>query len=123
MSILSTLLVTFVALEHLYILYLEMFAISSDSAKRSFGLDDAFLNQPKVRVMFANQGLYNGFLAVGLLLSAFALPTDFRYMASLYFIGCVIVAAVYGAMTSSKKILLMQGTPAILALLSLLVFQ
>lgn len=123
MSLISTILVTVVAIEHLYILYLEMFAITSESAKRSFGLDDSFLSNSKVRVMFANQGLYNGFLAVGLLLSAFVFPVDFRYLAGLYFVSCVVVAAIYGAMTSSKKILLMQGTPAILALLSLLVLK
>ena len=123
MKLIPTILVTIVALEHFYILYLEMFAITSDGAKRSFGLDDEFLSNSKVRVMFANQGLYNGFLAVGLLLSAYVFPVDFRYIAGLYFVGCVVVAAVYGAMTSSKKILLMQGTPAILALLSLVIFK
>lgn len=123
MSLISKILVTIVALEHFYILYLEMFAITSDGAKRSFGLDDAFLSQSKVRVMFANQGLYNGFLAVGLLLSAFVFPVGFQFIAGLYFVSCVVVAAVYGAMTSSPKILLMQGTPAILALLSLVIFH
>lgn len=123
MSLISKILVTIVALEHFYIMYLEMFAITSDGAKRSFGLDDAFLSQSKVRVMFANQGLYNGFLAVGLLLSAFVFPVGFQFIAGLYFVVCVVVAAAYGAMTSSPKILLMQGTPAILALLSLVIFH
>lgn len=123
MSLISTIFVTIVAVEHLYILYLEMFAITSNSAKRSFGLDDKFLSNSKVRVMFANQGLYNGFLAVGLLFSAFVFPMEFRYIAGLYFVSCVFIAAIYGAMTSSKKILFLQGTPAILALLSLLVFK
>lgn len=123
MTLLSSILVMVVALEHFYILYLEMFAIESASAKRSFGLDDAFLSDPKVKVMFANQGLYNGFLAVGMVLSVFIVPVEFRLMASIFFVSCVVVAAVYGAMTSSKKILLMQGTPAILALISLLILH
>ncbi|VEU80790.1 DUF1304 domain-containing protein [Haploplasma axanthum] len=123
MSIISIVFIMIVALEHFYILYLEMFAITSKAAKRSFGLSDEFLKNKKVKVMFANQGLYNGFLAVGLVLSAFLFPYDFRFISGIFFVSCVIVAAVFGALTSSKKILVVQGFPAILALIMLIIFK
>lgn len=121
MSIISIILVLIVALEHIYIMLLEMFGASSKAAQRSFRLDPAFLADKRVKTLFANQGLYNGFLAAGLLFSLFVFPTEFRITAALFFVSCVVIAALYGAITSSKRILLMQGTPAILALISLLV--
>lgn len=122
MSIISIILVSIVAVEHFYIMVLEMFRSTSKSAQKTFGLAPEFLNDKRVQTLFANQGLYNGFLAVGMLFSLFVFPADFRVISALFFVGCVVVAAIYGALTSSKRILLMQGTPAILAFVSLLVF-
>ena len=114
MEILAHILTALVALEHFYILYLEMFAIESKSAKRIFGLTDEFIAQPKVKVMFANQGLYNGFLAAGILFGYAINQISVIY----FFLSCVIVAAVFGAITAKNKgILVKQGVPAVLALL------
>ena len=67
MQLLAHIFIALVALEHFYILYLEIFAIEGKNAKRIFGLTDDFIAQKKVKVMFANQGLYNGFLATGII--------------------------------------------------------
>lgn len=112
MQTLAHILTIIVALEHFYILYLEMFAIEGKSAKRIFGLTDDFIAQKKVKVMFANQGLYNGFLAAGILFG-YAIGQ----MAVIYFfLVCVIIAAIFGAITANKGILVKQGLPATLAL-------
>ena len=72
----------------------------------------------------ANQGLYNVFIGAGLLLSRFVLPANAQYAGSLMFVIFVIIAAVYGWLSAKNlRILLAQGTPAILALLSLLIFH
>ncbi|MFZ7142271.1 DUF1304 domain-containing protein [Avibacterium avium] len=115
MLILATLLLYFVAIEHFYILYLEIFAIESKSAKRIFNLEERFITQKKVKVLFANQGLYNGFLAAGLI---FAQLT--QNVAMIYFLlGCIIIAAIFGAATAkNNSILIKQGLPAILAFIA-----
>ncbi|MFZ7108223.1 DUF1304 domain-containing protein [Avibacterium avium] len=115
MLILATLLLYFVAIEHFYILYLEIFAIESKSAKRIFNLEERFITQKKVKVLFANQGLYNGFLAAGLI---FAQLT--QNVAMIYFLlGCIIIAAIFGAATArNHSILIKQGLPAILAFIA-----
>lgn len=67
MSILAYILTTLVALEHFYIMYLEMFALNSPKARQIFNLDEQTAINPKIQLLFANQGLYNGFLASGLI--------------------------------------------------------
>lgn len=121
MHILSIVLVLIVSLEHYYIMILEMFMSTSKSAQKNFGLEFSFLNDKRVKTLFANQGLYNGFLATGMIFSLFIFPEDFKIISAAFFVSCVVVAAIYGALTSSKRILLMQGLPAILALVSLVV--
>ena len=114
MEILAHILTALVAIEHFYILYLEMFAIESKSAKRIFGLTDEFIAQPKVKVMFANQGLYNGFLAAGIIFGYAINQISVIY----FFLSCVIIAAVFGAISAKNNgILVKQGLPAVLALL------
>ena len=110
-----------VAVEHYYILYLEMFQTTSPAAQRSFGLDKEFLEDKKVQTLFKNQGLYNGFLATGILWGAFFAINSWSVV--MYFIICVVVAAVYGGLTSSKSILIKQGIPAIITLVALLIFR
>ncbi|OOF36781.1 DUF1304 domain-containing protein [Rodentibacter heidelbergensis] len=112
MEILAHILTALVAVEHFYILYLEMFAIEGKSAKRIFGLTDEFIAQKKVKVMFANQGLYNGFLAAGIL---FGYVIN-QMLVIYFFLVCVIIAAIFGAITANKGILVKQGLPAVLAL-------
>lgn len=112
MQLLAHIFTALVTLEHFYILYLEMFAIEGKNAKRIFGLTDDFIAQKKVKVMFANQGLYNGFLATGIIFGYAINQMPVVY----FFLVCVIIAAIFGAITVNKGILVKQGLPAVLAL-------
>ncbi|QEM89093.1 DUF1304 domain-containing protein [Glaesserella parasuis] len=113
MSILAYILTTLVALEHFYIMYLEMFALNSPKARQIFNLDEQTARNPKIQLLFANQGLYNGFLAAGLIFSLCIQQSTVTN----FFLSCVIVAAVYGAISAKNKgILIKQGAPAVLAL-------
>ena len=119
MSILSTVLVLLVAVEHFYIAYLEMTQIPSEKAAAMFKLPYEFLEQKTVQNLFSNQGLYNGFLAVGLLWAQFAAPANARYSATMLFLGFVLIAAAWGTFsTGNKGIVLKQGAPAALAALA-----
>ncbi|WP_207641243.1 DUF1304 domain-containing protein [Clostridium akagii] len=114
-EIVLEILVLAVAFEHVFIMLLEMFFIKSSMAKKNFGLDSKLLERKEVVIMFANQGLYNGFLAAGLFWSFFAtenMVTPLR----IFFLACVIIAAIYGSITSNKKIIIKQGGLAILAM-------
>ncbi|MCQ9120270.1 hypothetical protein BKG95_08590 [Rodentibacter pneumotropicus] len=119
MEILAHILTALVALEHFYILYLEMFAIEGKSAKRIFGLTDDFIAQQKVKVMFANQGLYNGFLAAGIIFGYAIQQMPVIY----FFLTCVIIAAIFGATTANKGIFVKQGLPTVLALVLQVIIQ
>lgn len=120
MEILAAVLVGIVALEHLFIMILEMFFINSKMAKRSFKLPKHLEGDRNVAIMFANQGLYNGFLAAGLVWGLVLGFNPIGYMIQLFFIICVVVAAIFGGSTSNKLIIIKQGLPAILALVTLL---
>lgn len=120
MEILAAILVGIVALEHLFIMILEMFFIDSKVAKRSFKLPKHLEGDRNVAVMFANQGLYNGFLAAGLIWGLILGFNPIGHMIQLFFVICVVVAAVFGGITSNKSIIVKQGLPAILALVILL---
>lgn len=120
MEILAAILVGIVALEHLFIMILEMFFIDSKLAKRSFNLPKHLEGDRNVAVMFANQGLYNGFLAAGLIWGLILGFNSIGYMIQLFFVICVVVAAIFGGFTSNKSIIMKQGLPAILALVTLL---
>lgn len=108
--------VSIVALIHVYILVLEMFLWTKPAGLRAFGQTQAVANASKV--LAANQGLYNGFLAAGLVWSL-TLGTDGSRVA-VFFLACVMVAGVYGAITASRKILYVQAMPAALAILAVL---
>lgn len=120
MQTLATVLALIVAAEHFYIMYLEMRKIPSPQAARIFGLPEEFMRQKRVQVMFSNQGLYNGFLAAGIVWAQLFAPENARNSVTLLFLGFVITAAAWGALTSNKGILLKQGLPAALALLAVL---
>ncbi len=115
----AIILTALVAIEHLYILYIEMFAWET-IGKRTFkgALPEELF--PKTKGLAANQGLYNGFLATGLLWSFLIDDTQWAFNIRVFFLGCVIVAALYGAYKSSKSILIKQGLPAILAMIFVL---
>jgi len=108
-------LVGLVALEHLFILYLEMFAWETKGKKAFKGSLRPELFAP-TKVLAANQGLYNGFLAAGLTWSFFITDTAWSAHVAVFFLSCVIVAGVYGAVTAAKKIFFIQALPALLAL-------
>ncbi len=92
-----------------------MFLWTTPLGLKTFALKKDFAEQSKV--LAANQGLYNGFLAAGLIWAFFCPQPEFAQQLRFFFLGCVIVAGVYGAMTASKKILYVQAMPAIIALL------
>jgi len=113
--LLRTVLVAFVALEHLGFLVLEMFLFKSPAGRRTFRTTPEFAEQ--AAPLAANQGLYNGFLAAGLVWSLVA-PEAMAGPLRLFFLVCVLVAAVFGAATVSRRILIIQGLPAALALVA-----
>jgi putative membrane protein len=115
MKILSTILITFVALEHLYILWIEMFAWTT-IGKKTFRSFPADLFE-KTKLLAANQGLYNGFLAAGLIWSLFIRQNDWSRNIAYFFLGCIIVAGIYGGITTSRSIFYKQAIPALIALL------
>ena len=118
LALLSGIFVGLVALEHLYILYMEMFAWTTPRVQRIFGTTPEIARDSKV--LAANQGLYNGFLAAGLIWSLIHPSAAIGTQICLFFLGCVIVAAVYGGLTAKRSILWVQGGPALIALLLVL---
>lgn len=114
MNIVASVVVWAIALLHVYILVLEMFLWTTPRGHKAFGLTPEFAQQTKA--LAANQGLYNGFLAAGLIWGL--LHPDFMVgvQIQVFFLVCVAVAGVYGAMTAKLSILFIQTLPAILAL-------
>ena len=113
----SICLIGFVALEHLYILWLEMFAWETRGKKVFKGSLADELFKP-TKTLAANQGLYNGFLAAGLIWTFFINDPVWKINVATFFLSCVAVAGVYGALTASKKIFFVQALPAIIALIA-----
>lgn len=119
MKTIALILISFVALEHCYILWLEMFAWTTRGKKVFKGsLPEEMFE--KTKTLAANQGLYNGFLAAGLIWSFLISDPVWSKNVSLFFLGCVLVAGVYGGLTASKSILMVQALPAILAIAAVL---
>lgn len=115
MSILTKILASLVAIEFLYIFYLETIATSSEKTSKVFGMDVEELKRKSVNTLFKNQGVYNGFISVLILLAVFAFTSK---IAVIYLMIYIIAVALYGSFTSNPKIILMQGGLAILTLLS-----
>lgn len=105
-------LIALVAALHVYFLVLEMFLWTKPLGRRVFQLTPE--RAEATRVLAANQGLYNGFLAAGLVWSLAAGPAGFALQ--VFFLGCVLVAGVFGAATVGRKILFVQALPAAVAL-------
>ena len=112
---LANVLIGLVALLHVYFLVLEMFFWNKPLGRKAFGLTPEFAEASKT--LAANQGLYNGFLAAGLAWGICLGTAGFSV--KLFFLACVIVAGVYGALTVSRKILFVQAVPAVLAVIAL----
>ncbi len=104
-----------VGILHFYILVLEMFLWDKPQGRKAFGLTPEFASQTKT--LAANQGLYNGFLGAGLLWGLTLGPAGLQVKT--FFLVCVLVAGLYGAMTASRKILFIQAVPALIGLVLL----
>jgi putative membrane protein len=113
MSIVAKILIALVALEHIYFLVLEMFLWTAPRTRKAFGMSAEAAEQTKV--LAANQGLYNGFLAAGLIWALIA-PIAYATQLALFFLACVLVAGIYGGFTANKRIWLLQALPAAVAL-------
>ena len=112
MSLIATVLTLVVTLLHVYFLVLEMFLWTKPAGMRVFRTTPEFAEAS--RVLAANQGLYNGFLAAGLLWGVSLGAAG--YAIRLFFLACVVIAGVYGAITVGKKILFVQALPAAIAM-------
>lgn len=119
MTLPALLLVGLVALEHLYILWLEMFAWETAGRKAFKGSMPDHMFTP-TKTLAANQGLYNGFLSAGLIWSFFINDFLWQHNVAIFFLCCVLVAGLYGAATASRKILYIQAVPAAIALAAVL---
>ncbi|WP_461384200.1 DUF1304 domain-containing protein [Devosia indica] len=110
-------LVGVVALIHVYIVLLEMVWWTTPRGQKAFGLTPEFARETKV--LAANQGLYNGFLAAGLVWGLVHPDPAVAWQIKLFFLACVAVAGLYGAATASRRILFIQTLPAVLTILAL----
>ena len=115
MSLAANVVVTLLALIHVYILVLEMFLWDKPAGLRAFGLSQQQASATKV--LGANQGLYNGFLAAGLLWGLWL--GDEGFGVKVFFLLCIWIAGLYGAATSARKILFVQTVPATVGLVLL----
>ncbi|UOA27005.1 DUF1304 domain-containing protein [Pseudosulfitobacter sp. DSM 107133] len=112
----SVLLIGLVAAIHLYIVYLEMFLWDKPAGRKVFGTTQEFAKASKA--LAANQGLYNGFLAAGLIFGLFL--GDQGGVFTVFFLCCVIIAGIFGAATANLRILFVQALPAVVALVAVL---
>ncbi|MBX3571962.1 MAG: DUF1304 domain-containing protein [Mesorhizobium sp.] len=109
-------LIAVVAALHLYFMYLEMVAWDTPAGRKAFGTTPEFSSASKALAM--NQGLYNGFLVAGLVWGLWL--GDAGFAVKVFFLGCVLVAGLFGAATVGIKILYVQAVPAIIALAALI---
>ncbi|WP_188151983.1 DUF1304 domain-containing protein [Teredinibacter waterburyi] len=114
-------LVALVAIEHLYFLYLEMFLWTKPAGLKTFGMSLEKARESKT--LAANQGLYNGFLAVGLFWGLVHPNNLVGFQIQIYFLVCVLVAGVYGGYKVNKSLLIFQGLPALIALVAVFLFD
>jgi len=122
MQLLLQIFIGLIALQHIYILWLEMFAWENKGKKVFKGALAPELFKP-TKTMAANQGLYNGFLAAGLIWSLFINDLLWQQNVALFFLSCVAIAGIYGAFTASRKIFFVQAMPALMAIVILFTNQ
>jgi putative membrane protein len=118
MMILKEILIGFIAVAHLYFMWLEMFAWETVGKKTFKSLPKDLFS--KTVGMAANQGLYNGFLAAGLIWTFFISDIYWQKNISVFFLSCVAIAGIFGAYSINKRIFFVQGLPAIIALIIVL---
>ncbi len=109
-----------IALLHLYILWIEMFAWTTQGKKTFKSLPPDLFE--KTKALAANQGLYNGFLSAGLIWSLLISDPVWSDHVATFFLSCVLVAGIYGALTAQKSIFFVQGLPALIGLVLVLLF-
>ncbi len=114
MTLMANIAVALIALLHVYILVLEMFLWDKPRGLRAFGQTLAQAQASKV--LAANQGLYNGFLAAGLFWGLLQGDIGIK----VFFLSCIVVAGIFGAATANKRILFIQAVPAFIALMLLM---
>ncbi|MCH7401860.1 DUF1304 domain-containing protein [Belliella kenyensis] len=120
MNIIAVILTVIVAIEHLYILWMEMFAWET-AGKKTFGASMPHDLFKPTKSLAANQGLYNGFLVAGLVWSFLISDPEWAVNVRLFFLGCVAVAGIFGTLTASKIIFIIQAVPALLAMLFVII--
>lgn len=120
MSVIAAVLVALVAVIHGYILVLEMFLWRTPRGRAAFGTTPE--QAETMATLAANQGLYNGFLAAGLI-AGLALPDPAGFAFKVFFLACVVVAGLYGGLTVSRRIIGVQALPAALALVAVLLLR
>jgi putative membrane protein len=118
MNIVADIFVALVALLHAYFLVVEMFLWRTPRVRAAFGTTPEFAEASST--LAANQGLYNGFLAAGLIWALIA-GDSIGYSMKIFFLSCVIIAGLYGAATANRRILFIQAAPAALALAFVLI--
>ena len=116
MDLVARLLIGLVAAIHLYIVALEMLLWTQPRTLKAFGMTAEFALS--TRTLAANQGLYNGFLAAGLIWGLLHEVTEFAWQVQVFFLACVIVAGLFGGLTANRRILYIQALPAALALVA-----
>jgi len=119
METIAKILIGLIALEHFYILWMEMFSWETVGKKVFQGVlpEELFKLTKKLA---ANQGLYNGFLAAGLIWTFYIEDSNWRLYISIFFLGCIAIAGLYGGFTASRKILVVQTLPAVIAIILVL---
>lgn len=110
----------FVAIEHLYILWMEMFAWET-AGKKTFGKSLPHDLFKPTKSLAANQGLYNGFLVAGIVWSFLIKNPEWSFNVRMFFLGCVAIAGIFGALTASKKIFFLQALPALIAIVLVII--
>src|SRR5580698_4470403 len=116
MRTIAEILTGIIAFEHLYFLWLEMFAWETKGKKVFKGSLSPELFKP-TKALAANQGLYNGFLAAGLVWTFFISNESWKIYVAIFFLTCIGIAGIYGAFSASRKIFFVQALPAIIALI------
>ena len=119
MELLTNLVIGLIAALHLYFLWFEMFAWETTGRKIFRQMPAEIF--PKTKVMAANQGLYNGFLVAGLIWSRVITDTIWAEKVALFFLTFILIAGIFGAITASKKIFYVQGLPALIAIVMILI--
>ena len=119
MKFLADILICAVALLHIYILWLEMFGWTTRGKKVFKSIPEDLFE--KTKTLAANQGLYNGFLAAGLIWSLFITDPSWSANVSYFFLTCIAVAGLYGAVTAQRSILFVQTIPASITMLVIFV--